>query len=106
MPSSHKPDWFGGIVGVLVFLGGVAMLVATFRLAYGMFTVPPAQAMGTAVGKPADLVKSGESFIGLLQRVVLLLVMCWVGSIIANRGVKLYHASRIAILTPPDPIAF
>ena len=49
------------------------MLVATFRLAYGMFTVPPSQAMGTAVGKPADLVKSGESFIGLLERVVLML---------------------------------
>jgi len=36
------------------------MLVVTFRMAYGMFTVPPAQAMGTAVGKPADLVKSGD----------------------------------------------
>ena len=80
------------------------MLVATFRLAYGMFSISPAHAMGTEAGKPADLGKAGETFIGLLQKVVLLLVMCWVGSIIANRGVKLYHASRIAHLAPPDPV--
>ena len=104
MGSAHRPDRFGGLLGILVFLAGVAMLVATFRLAYLMFTVPPAQAMNAAPGKPADLVKSGETFIGLLQRVILLLVMCWVSSIIANRGVKMYHASRVSLAAPPDPI--
>jgi hypothetical protein len=102
--SAHKPDRFGGLIGILVFLGGVAMLVATFRLAYGMFSVSPAEAMNSAAGKPADLVRSGETFIGLLQRVILLLVMCWVSSIVANRGVKLYHASRVSLAAPPDPI--
>ena len=61
-----------------------------------MFTVSPQQAMGIQPGKSVDLAKTGDSFIRLLERVVLLVVMGAIASALSNRGIKLYAASRIA----------
>jgi hypothetical protein len=52
--------------------------------------------MGIQAGKSVDLMKTGDSFIRLLERVVLLVVMAGVSSALANRGNKMYAASRIA----------
>ena len=79
---------------MLVFLTGVGLLLVTFRLAYGMFTVPHDQALGLQKGKAVDLAVAGESFAGLIVRVLLLLVMGAVSSMVANRGIKLYVESR------------
>lgn len=77
-----------------MFLGGIALLLVTFNLAYGMFSVPQAQALGLDKSKAVDLAVAGESFAGLVIKVLLLLVMGLVGSMTANRGIKLYVESR------------
>lgn len=91
-----KTDPFGAVAGITTFLAGVALLGLTFYAAYQMFTVSPQNAMGVQAGKAVDLAKTGESFVRLLERVVLLIVMGAVASALSNRGIKLYAASRIA----------
>jgi cytochrome b561 len=82
-----------------VFLGGVLLLLLVFRLAYGMFTVTPHDALGLAPGQPIQLEDAGARLVSLVLRVLLLVVMGIVGSLIANRGISLYTASR------PVPLA-
>lgn len=89
-----RRDWAGSLLGLAVFLGGIALLLFTFRTAYEMFTVPPAQALGLGVGKPVDLNSAGSNLMGSLFRVILLVVMALVGSLIANKGIQLYADSR------------
>jgi hypothetical protein len=89
-----KSDWAGGAVGILVFLGGIGLLVLTFSYAFQMFAVEPAQAVGVEGKAPVDFGRVGESFVGVIGRVLLLLVMSFVSSVIANRGIRLYAESR------------
>ncbi len=85
-----RGDGLGKALGILTFLGGVALLVITFRLAYDMFMVPPEQALHLEKGKVLDVAVAGQSFGVLLLRVLLLIVMGLMGSLVANRGIKLY----------------
>jgi len=87
-------DFFGSVIGILVFLGGVALLLEVFKLAYEMFNVPPAKALNISSGTKLDLNVAGSLFVGIMLRVILLLVMALVGSWIANRGISLYTHSR------------
>ena len=89
----QRPDYFGCVIGILVFLGGVAVLLGTFRLAYDKFSIPPDQAMKMPADK-VDFNLAGQSFAGLVFQVLLLLVMSMIGSMIANYGIKLYLAGR------------
>lgn len=89
-----RPDYFGCAVGLLVMLGGLALLGLTFKLAYDMFAIPPERAMGFDPKKPVDMNLAGQSFAGLIIRVLLLLTMALIGSLIANRGINLYLAGR------------
>lgn len=94
--SADRPrrDAAGSLVGMLTFLGGVALLLLTFRLAYDLFTVPPADALGLKGAKELDAAKAGNSLTALLVRIALLFVMGFVSSLIANRGITLYAHSR------------
>lgn len=83
----------GQIVGILTFLGGVALLLLTFRLSYDLFQTPPSVALGLQPGEPVDLNRAGASGILLFVRVLTLLVMCIVSSVICNRGIRLYQAA-------------
>jgi hypothetical protein len=87
-------DALGSILGLLTFLGGIALLLITFRLAYNLFQVPPVQAMQLTPGKPIDVSATGNSLVVLLFRILLLVVMGVLGSLIANRGISLYTQSR------------
>ncbi len=87
-----KRDGFGSVLGILVFLGGVALLLITFRLAYDMFQVPPEKALNLIPGKTLDINSTGVSAVNLLVRVLLLVVMGLVSSFVANRGISLYTA--------------
>lgn len=102
-----RRDWFGALVGLATFLGGVALLLLTFRLAYDLFTVPPERALGAQPGQALDLPMAGQSLTTILLRVLLLIVMAAVGSLIANRGVSLYVGSGGRMpsrpSSPPDP---
>lgn len=92
--AKHGRDLVGTLLGILVFLGGVALILLTFRLAYDMFTVPPAQAMGVKPGKPINFEAAGVSLATIFVRILLLIVMALMGSWIANRGVHLYAGAR------------
>jgi hypothetical protein len=92
--STRRSDWLGGLTGILVFLGGVALLLFTFKLAFDMFSIPPADVLKVSPKDPVNLGQTAESFVQVVQRILLLLVMAAVGSLIANRGIKLYAESR------------
>ncbi|MCX7801021.1 MAG: hypothetical protein N2109_11845 [Fimbriimonadales bacterium] len=89
-----KPDGCGGLVGILVFLLGVGLLLYTFRLALDILAVSPREAIGLKSGEPADIVRSGQNFLGLVQNVLVLTLMAAVGGLVSARGVRLYGASR------------
>ena len=82
------------MVGLLVFLGGVGLLLLTFRLAYDLYTTSPDQAL-KVTGKTLDLATSGSSLVGILVRTLLLMVMGLVSTLIANRGIALYTHSLV-----------
>lgn len=91
--TNRSGSILGSLLGVLVFLGGVALLLVTFRLAYDMFSVPPSKALNIAAKQPVDMGVAVQSAIGLFVRVLLLAVMALVGSHIAYRGVQLHRGS-------------
>jgi hypothetical protein len=86
-----------------VFLGGIVLLLWTFKLAFDMFSVSPAEAIQVSNKAPVELGKTAESFVRVVERILLLLVMSAVGSVIANRGIKLYAESRGHIGPPAPP---
>jgi hypothetical protein len=81
------------VLGILVFLGGIALLLQTFKLAYDMFAVPPSEALGVKDAKVLEPVAVGNSLAAIAVRIVLLLIMGIVGSLVANKGVALYFHS-------------
>jgi CDP-diglyceride synthetase len=87
MPLEASPRPKRDVTGALV---GIALLVITFRLAYGMFTVPTDRALGLQPNQPVQLEDAGQRLVGVLIRILLLIVMAGVGSAIATRGIKLY----------------
>lgn len=85
---------FGVALGVVTFLGGVALLVLTFKLAYDLFQTPPADVLAVGKDNTVDLGRSGSNFASVIIRVLLLIVMGLMGSLVANRGVTLFTESR------------
>lgn len=84
----------GGLFGILVFLGGVALLLTAFKLAYDMFSVDPVQNFRPKQGEALDLGQVVPSLISVVMKILLLLVMSIVGGMIANRGIRLYADGR------------
>ena len=99
-----RRDLMGSLIGLAVFLGGIALLLFTFRTAYEMFTVPPARALGLHPGQPVDLGSAGSNLVGSVFKVILLIIMALVSSHIANRGIQLYADSRGHIQDSPAEI--
>lgn len=81
------------VLGIVIFLVGVALLAFTFKLAYDMFVVPPDRALGVLPNQPLDLGMAGQSLVSVLIKVLMLAVMGLMGSLIANRGVSLFAGS-------------
>jgi len=89
-----RRDALGTVLGLATFLGGVALLLLTFKLAYEMFSVPPEQALNLKKGATLEVATVGSTITGLVIRILLLIVMGLVSSLIANRGIHLYTESR------------
>jgi hypothetical protein len=98
----QRSDAFGAAMGFLTFLGGIGLLAYTFKLAFDLFSVSPEKALNIQGPNGIDLAKSGQSFGWIVVKVVLLLVMAAVGSMIANRGIKLYVSSRVLPAIPKE----
>jgi len=88
----------GTAVGLLTFLAGVGLVVVTFMLAREMFTTDPSEALGIQPGEVMDVNRALVAGTFILFRVILLVVMAGLGSIVANRGIKLYAHGGIDLL--------
>ena len=93
MVRTHR-DFFGSLIGLVAFLGGIALLLLVFKLAYEMFSTPPSKMLNLENTKKLDLNSGINSLFGVMLRIMLLLVMGLVGSWIANRGISLYTQAR------------
>lgn len=82
----------GAVVGILTFLAGIGLLVATFAIAYSMFTTQPQRVLNMSPNAPLNLNDTSQQLINAVLRVLLLLIMCIVGSSMASRGIRLYAA--------------
>ncbi|MBL8041115.1 MAG: hypothetical protein JNM04_07175 [Chthonomonas sp.] len=101
-----RRDWLGALTGIIVFLCGVALLVWTFQLAYQLFATPVEAALGVQGKEPINLETTPALAVRLIFRVVMLLLMCFIASLIANRGIKLYwHRVDHAPAPQPEPQA-
>ncbi len=100
MGRPHR-DILGSLMGILVFLGGVGLLVLTFKLAYSLYNIPPAQALKLNGSKAIDFASTGSSLVGILIKTILLMIMGFVSSLVAKRGIHLYSHS-LAPSAPPN----
>ncbi len=100
----------GRAVGLLMLLVGVALLVYVFMQSYGMLTHPipgmalPSSAHGTgnaaSAASTVDFGRLGSAAIAFLLKLAVLLIMTFVGSVIAARGVHLYYVASGAAERP------
>jgi hypothetical protein len=91
---THR-DFLGSVFGLLVFLGGIALLLLTFRFAFQMFETSPEKTLQIKPTQAINLAVTGSNLVGVLLRTLLLIVMAFVSSLIANRGISLYHHSLV-----------
>ena len=85
MTEARPAEVAGKTLGIIVFLIGVAMLVAVFVLAYrDLVAAAQASALSRLLNLPATLLYKGA----------LLFIMGVVSSAIANKGIALYQAAR------------
>lgn len=92
--AERRRDALSATFGLLTFLVGLALILFAFKLAYDIFTVPPRLAMEMKPGEPVALSKAADGMFQVVVRVVLLVAMAGFGSMVANRGIKLYAAER------------
>lgn len=92
---SSQRDGIGMFFGIVIFLAGVVLLGYTFQQAQHLFSVPTPVALGQPAGsKDFDYNKAGDAVFQLIWKIAMLLGMCFVASVIANRGIALYRNSR------------
>lgn len=107
----------GAVLGILVFLAGVALVGYVFTSARVLFDEPPPTlplptppaTTGTGAGQAANTAAStaatgaalalGQSFTQFLQRLLALLLMCVAGSAIGALGIHLF--GRAFTSAPP-----
>ena len=96
--TEKRRDPLGTTVGLLTFLGGMVLVVVTFMLAREMFSLDPRTALNIKDDEVMDANRAIEAGMFILFRVILLVVMAGIGSIVANRGIKLYAHGGIDLL--------
>ncbi len=101
----QKSDIAARIVGMIVFISGIALLVIVFGIAFKFFSAE-SNAMQASVNNTTAApvtAKLGQSALSLIIRIGLLIVMALVGSLLASRGIQFYFAgSNTRINTAED----
>lgn len=92
MPKGR--DFTSSFLAIVTFLFGLAMVGFAFYSALQLFQVPPAVNLQIEPGKTMNVNNTVQAMWGTLVKVVMLILMAVCGSIVANRGVKLYEAGR------------
>ena len=95
----RKDSAAGRVLGILVFLVGIAILVTVAVVTYNLFTASTAP-LQIKPGAPAGATSQlGASVVRLLYQIALLIVLCIAGSLVAARGLHLYFVA--SGITPP-----
>ncbi|MCB0826795.1 MAG: hypothetical protein KDC26_11445 [Armatimonadetes bacterium] len=87
-------------VGVLVFLVGIGLVAFAFKLAYDMFITPPEAVLSPGKDSAIDINSLTSNLFQVVVKVILLIVMAAIGSMVANRGIKLYASPRKGVAKP------
>jgi hypothetical protein len=85
-----RGDLFGRVLGALILLGGLAVISMVLWLGFEMFQDPN---LGLGATKSSTAADVGVGFGKLIVRILLLFLLSFSGSLIANKGVNLYFAS-------------
>lgn len=94
MAGGARGDLFGRVVGGLVFLGGLFVICVVLWLAFQLFRNPNLGTQpGTVASKNMAAADIALGFMMLLGRIALLFVGSISGSLIANKGIRLYFAA-------------
>ena len=96
-----RPDLFARVIGFLVFLLGIAIIVGVLWLAFQMWNDPnlgiapaaPASSKAGAAATGPTAADIGIGFGRLILRIGLLFLGSISGSLIANKGIKLYFSA-------------
>jgi hypothetical protein len=89
-----RRDWFGSFIALVVFFAGIAMIYGVFQQAWVLFETPPVKALAIEKAKPMDVNVTGTNLVWVLVRILILFLLAVCGSLIANKGVSLFAASR------------
>lgn len=95
--KNSKRDWLGSMVGLTIVVGGMAILYSVFREALHLFTTPPSVWLNIKPGQPIELASAFNSIFGVILKIILLVIMAWLGSVITNRGIFLYSQSKAGL---------
>ena len=101
-------DLFAGSFSFINTAELVAMLKATannalafaFKLAYDMFITPPEAVLSPGKDSAIDINSLTSNLFQVVVKVILLIVMAAIGSMVANRGIKLYASPRKGVAKP------
>jgi hypothetical protein len=91
--SGGSPRAAGSLVGLVVFIAGAGLVAWSFWLAWGVFSRPPEVAMRLQPDQPMDFGAVVAGLFEVVAKAVMLVVMAGIGSVLANRGVRLYSES-------------
>ncbi len=88
----RKDSLAGRLLGILVFLVGIAILVIVAILAYNLFSASTS-AVQLKSGDGGVAASLGASVLRLIYQILLLMVLCVAGSLVAARGLHLYFVA-------------
>ena len=77
----------GRLLGAVVFIGGIALLVWTFQLAFRFYAEPIPSAK-------SDVGQLGLIGMNMVKKIIMMLVMLLAGSLITGKGINLYLAGQ------------
>ena len=91
MASAPRGDLFARIIGVLVFILGLGVIIVVLMMGFELYRDPDLGIRST--GPTPTAIEIGSSLTRLIFRLLLLFLGSICGSLIANKGIKLYFAS-------------
>jgi len=89
MASSAAARW-----GLIVFVIGILLLLGVFFFSYGLFSYAAGQLVSSETAPVNSLKPISQLFFATAMKLGCLIVMGYVASLIAGRGLALLKASR------------